>query len=56
MLLHPRRDSGRSDLPRCYTREGRFLGGTDVFGVTDPADITAIRGYVQQQIQLMRAP
>lgn len=41
---------------RCYSREGRFLGGTDVFGVTDPADITLIRGYVQQQIQLMRAP
>ena len=47
---------GAPIFQRCYTREGRFLGGTDVFGVTDPADITAIRGYVQQQIQLMRAP
>jgi len=41
---------------RCYSREGRFLGGTDVFGVTDPADITLVRGYVQQQIQIMKAP
>ena len=47
---------GAPIFQRCYTREGRFLGGTDVFGVTHPADITAIRGYVQQQIQLMRAP
>lgn len=41
---------------RCYTREGPFLGGTDVFGVTDPADITAVRGFVQEQIRLMQAP
>ncbi|CAN5294305.1 hypothetical protein BH24ACT9_BH24ACT9_07160 [soil metagenome] len=47
---------GDQIFQRCYTREGSFLGGTDVFGVTDPADTTALRGYVQEQIRLMQAP
>lgn len=52
----PAATAGDPVFQRCYTRVGRFLGGTDVFGVTDPADVTAVRGYVQQQIQLMGAP
>lgn len=52
----PADNPGDPIFQRCYTREGRFLGGTDVFGVTDPADITALRGYVQEQIRLMQAP
>jgi len=52
----PAATAGDPIFQRCYTREGRFLGGTDVFGVTDPADITAVRGFVQEQIRLMQAP
>ncbi|MDQ4038593.1 MAG: hypothetical protein M3313_09660 [Actinomycetota bacterium] len=52
----PATEAGGKIYQRCYSREGRFLGLTDVFLVTDPADITAIRGYVQEQIRLMQAP
>ena len=52
----PAEVAGEPIFQRCYTREGRFLGCTDVFGVTDPADITVLRGYVQEQIRIMKAP
>lgn len=52
----PATEAGGLIYQRCYTREGRYLGLTDVYVVVDPADITAIRGYVQQQIGLMQAP
>lgn len=52
----PPTEAGGMVYQRCYSREGRYLGLTDVFLVTDPADITAIRGHVQEQIRLMRAP
>lgn len=41
---------------RCYSREGRYLGATDVSGAVDPADIEQIRFLVQEQITGMRAP
>ncbi len=52
----PATEAGGKVYQRCYSRVGPYLGLTDVFAVVDPADITAIRGYVQQQIQLMSAP
>lgn len=41
---------------RCYVRENEFLASIDVYGVTDPADVVAIRGLNTQQIALLRAP
>jgi len=52
----PATEAGGKVYQRCYTRVGRFLGLTDVSAVTDPADITAVRGFVQEQIGLMSAP
>ena len=52
----PASEAGGLVYQRCYSRVGRYLGLTDVFAVTDPADITAVRGYVQEQIRLMGAP
>lgn len=52
----PPTEAGGQVYQRCYSRVGAYLGLTDVLLVTDPADITAIRGYVQQQIALMGAP
>ncbi|MBA3798528.1 MAG: hypothetical protein H0X18_05380 [Geodermatophilaceae bacterium] len=52
----PATEAGGLVYQRCYSREGRLLGLTDVFAVTDPADITAVRGFVQEQIRLMAAP
>lgn len=52
----PATEPGEKVYQRCYSRVGPYLGLTDVFAVVDPADIAAIRGYVQQQIQLMSAP
>lgn len=52
----PPTEAGGMVYQRCYSREGQYLGLTDVFLVTDPADITAIRGFVQEQIRLMQAP
>ena len=49
----PATEAGGEVYQRCYSRVGRYLGLTDVFAVTDPADITAVRGYVQEQIRLM---
>lgn len=52
----PATEAGGMVYQRCYSRVGPYLGLTDVYLVVDPADITAIRGYVQQQIALMAAP
>ena len=52
----PATEAGGLIYQRCYSRVGPYLGLTDVFAVTDPADITAVRGYVQEQIRLMAAP
>jgi len=52
----PATEAGGEVYQRCYSRVGRYLGLTDVFAVTDPADITAVRGFVQEQIRLMAAP
>jgi len=52
----PATEAGGMVYQRCYSRVGPYLGLTDVFLVTDPADITAIRGHVQEQIRLMGAP
>ena len=52
----PATEAGGQVYQRCYSRVGPYLGLTDVFLVTDPADITAIRGHVQEQIGLMGAP
>ena len=49
----PATEAGGKVYQRCYSRVGRYLGLTDVFAVTDPTDITAVRGYVQEQIRLM---
>jgi len=49
----PATEAGGEVYQRCYSRVGRYLGLTDVFAVTDPTDITAVRGYVQEQIRLM---
>ena len=51
----PATEAGGKIYQRCYSRVGPYLGLTDVFAVVDPADITAIRGYVQEQIRLMAA-
>lgn len=39
---------------RCYTREGKYLGSIDVFGVMNPFDIAQIRMLNTAQIQAMR--
>jgi len=52
----PATEAGGMVYQRCYSRVGPLLGLTDVYAVTDPADITAIRGFVQEQIRLMSAP
>lgn len=39
---------------RCYTREGKYLGSIDVFGVADPFDIAEIRMLNTAQIAAMR--
>ncbi|MDQ3714588.1 MAG: hypothetical protein M3381_00815 [Actinomycetota bacterium] len=52
----PATEVGEKVYQRCYSRVGRYLGLTDVSAVTDPADITAVSGYVQEQIGLMGAP
>ena len=52
----PATEAGGMVYQRCYSRVGPYLGLTDVLLVTDPADITVIRSYVQEQIRLMGAP
>ena len=52
----PASQEGGQVYQRCYSRVGRYLGLTDVSAVIDPADITAVSGYVQEQIRLMGAP
>ncbi|MBA3339824.1 MAG: hypothetical protein H0T54_08815 [Geodermatophilaceae bacterium] len=52
----PATEAGGMIYQRCYSRVGPYLGLTDVNVVLDPADISAIRGYVQQQVSLMAAP
>ncbi|MDQ3477152.1 MAG: hypothetical protein M3492_12715 [Actinomycetota bacterium] len=52
----PATQEGGQTYQRCYSRVGPYLGLTDVSAVTDPADIAAVSGYVQEQIGLMGAP
>ncbi|MGI8721034.1 MAG: DUF7373 family lipoprotein [Geodermatophilaceae bacterium] len=52
----PAGQEGGQVYQRCYSKVGRYLGLTDVSAVIDPADVTAVSGYVQEQIGLMSAP
>ncbi len=52
----PATEEGGRIYQRCYSRVGPYLGLTDVFAVTDPTDVTAVSGFVQEQIALLGAP
>lgn len=47
-------DGGGTFYQRCYTREGKYLGSVDIFGITDPFDIAEIRMLNTAQIAAMR--
>lgn len=52
----PPDEPGGSLTQRCYSRVGPYLGATTVDAVIDPADITAMRTFVADQIARMSAP